>query len=144
MSLKFVISDNLVQVPAAGVASGGGTLAIPSGKTATISNTLTLTATDGSSLAVGAGGSLGSAAFLAQTAVVPVDTGWTANSTAGDKTAVLAAYTNGLDATMITALNVVSAGIGTALSAALDTIALLVKKTAALETALVANKRPNA
>lgn len=72
------------------------------------------------------------------------DTGWTANSTAGDKTAVLAAYTNGINGTMVTALNVVSAGTGDALSAALDTIALLVKKTAALETALVASKLPNA
>lgn len=72
------------------------------------------------------------------------DTGWTANSTVGDKTAILASYTNGLNGTMVTALNVVSAGTGTALSSALDTIALLVKKTAALETALVANKVPNA
>lgn len=75
---------------------------------------------------------------------LPADTGWTANSTAGDKTVVLAAYTNGIDGTMVTALNVVSAGTGTALSSALDVIALLVKKTAALETALVANVRPNA
>lgn len=92
---------------------------------------------------------LGTAATTAATAYataaqgIVADTGWTANSTVGDKTAVLAAYTNGIDATMVTALNVVSAGAGTALSAALDTIALLVKKTAALETALAASKRPN-
>lgn len=72
------------------------------------------------------------------------DTGWVANSTAGDKTAVVGAYTNGLNGTMTTALDVVSAGTGAALSAALDTVALLVKKTAALETALVAGTLPNA
>lgn len=72
------------------------------------------------------------------------DTGWTANSTAGDKTAVLAVYTNGLNGTMVAALNVVSAGTGTALSSGLDAVALLVKKVAALETALVAGLTPNA
>lgn len=47
------------------------TLTIADGKTATISNTLTLTGTDGSSLNVGGGGSLGSAAFTAATAYAP-------------------------------------------------------------------------
>lgn len=72
------------------------------------------------------------------------DTGWTGNSTAGDKTAVLAAYTNGLNGTMVTALNLVSSGTGTALSTALDAVAILVKKVAALETVLVAGRLPNA
>jgi len=75
--------------------------------------------------------------------IVP-DTGWSANSTAGDKTAVLAAYSNGVNGTMVTALNTVSSGAGTALSGGLDMVALLVKKCAALETALAAFKIPNA
>lgn len=75
---------------------------------------------------------------------LPVDTGYTGNSTAGDKTAILAAYSNGLNGTMVSALNVVSSGTGTALSSALDTIALLVKKIAALETTLAAGKLPSA
>lgn len=73
-----------------------------------------------------------------------VDSGYTANSTAGDKTTILAAYTNGVNGTMVSALNVVSTGTGTALSAGLDVVALLVKKVAALETSLAAGKLPNA
>jgi len=41
-----------------------GTISISSGKTLTASNTLTLAGTDGSTLNVGAGGTLGSAAFV--------------------------------------------------------------------------------
>lgn len=48
-----------------------GTLAIASGKTATFSNTLTIAGTDGSTLNVGAGGTLGSNAFTS-TAYAPV------------------------------------------------------------------------
>lgn len=73
-----------------------------------------------------------------------IDTGYTANSTAGDKTAQLVAYTNSLNGTMVSALNVVSTGAGTALSSGLDSIALLVKKVAALETTLASGKLPNA
>jgi len=46
----------------------GSTLAIADGKTFTASNTITLTATDGSTLAIGAGGTLGSAAYTASSA----------------------------------------------------------------------------
>lgn len=73
-----------------------------------------------------------------------VDSGWTANSTAGDKTAIIAAFTASISGTMITALNTLSAGLGTALAADEATVALLVKKVAALETVLVAGKLPNA
>ena len=45
-----------------------GSLAIVSAKTATINNTLTFSGTDGSTLNIGAGGTLGSAAFTASTA----------------------------------------------------------------------------
>jgi len=72
------------------------------------------------------------------------DTGWTANSSAGDKTAVVTDYVSTLDGTMVTALNVVSAGTGTALSSALDVVVLLRKKVQALEAALALNKLPNA
>lgn len=71
------------------------------------------------------------------------DTGWTVSSTTGDKTAVLAAYTNGVNGTMVSALNVVSSGTGTALSAALDQIVILTKELGALRTALAAGKLPD-
>lgn len=72
------------------------------------------------------------------------DTGWTGNSGAGDKTVALTNYANGLNGTMVTALNVVSGGTGTALSAGFDALVLLNKKVQALETALAAAKLPNA
>lgn len=72
------------------------------------------------------------------------DTGWTANGTAGDKTVAVQTYTNGITGTMVTALNVTSSGLGTALSALADQVAALTKKLAAHETALVAGKIPNA
>lgn len=51
----------------------GSTLTIADGKTLTASNTLTFTGTDGSTLNVGAGGTLGSAAYTASTAYeVPI------------------------------------------------------------------------
>lgn len=75
---------------------------------------------------------------------VSVDTEWTANNTAGDKTAALSSYANGVNGTMVSALNVVSSGTGTALSAGMDVLVIVVKKLAAIETALVAAKLPNA
>lgn len=50
-----------------------GTLTIASAKVFTVSNTLTLTGTDGSTLAIGAGGTLGSNAYTS-TAYVPTTT----------------------------------------------------------------------
>lgn len=73
-----------------------------------------------------------------------VDTGWSANSTAGDKTAVLTAFTNTISGPMVTALNLTSAGLGTAISGMADMLVLVVKKLAAHETALVAFKLPSA
>lgn len=75
---------------------------------------------------------------------VPVDTGYTANTATADKTAVLANYTNSFNGTMASALNVVSAGAGTAISGGLDVVVLLVKKVAALEATLASGKFPNA
>lgn len=46
----------------------GSTIAVAEGKTFTSSNTITLTATDGSTLAIGTGGTLGTAAYTATTA----------------------------------------------------------------------------
>ena len=43
---------------------GAGSVSVASGKTLTVSNTLTLAGTDGASLNVGAGGTLGTAAFV--------------------------------------------------------------------------------
>lgn len=51
--------------------SGTGTLTIANGKTLTASNTLTFAGTDGSTLNVGTGGTLGTAAFTAATAYMP-------------------------------------------------------------------------
>jgi hypothetical protein len=79
-----------------------------------------------------------------RTSVPVIDTGYSANTTTADKTVVLANYTNGLNGTMVTALNTVSTGTGTALSGGLDVVVLLVKKVAALEATLAAGKFPNA
>ena len=66
-NLKALLTDEL------GSASGKaifaeGTLAIVAGKTGTINNTLTFSGTDGSTLNIGGGGTLGSAAYTASTA----------------------------------------------------------------------------
>lgn len=75
---------------------------------------------------------------------LPVDTGYTAIAATGSKSAALTTYANGLNGTMVSALNVVSAGTGTALSTALDTIVILVQRLSALEATLAAGKLPNA
>lgn len=72
-----------------------------------------------------------------------VDSGWGTNGTSGDKTIALASYSNGLNSTMISALNVVSGGTGTALSAGFDMLVNVVKQLAAIKTVLVASKLPN-
>lgn len=63
--------------------AGTGTLTIAASKTLTVSNTLTFAGTDGSTLNVGTGGTLGSAAFTAASAYVPSGTQIT-NSLSGD------------------------------------------------------------
>jgi hypothetical protein len=63
--------------------TSGGTLTIANGKTLTASNTLILAGTDGSTLNIGTGGTLGTAAFTAATAYVPSNTQVT-NSISGD------------------------------------------------------------
>jgi hypothetical protein len=75
--------------------------------------------------------------------LLSADTGWTANSTAGDKTAALSSYSNGINSTIITALNLAAANSGTAIGALGDIVVVLVKQVAALRTALVASKLPN-
>lgn len=72
-----------------------------------------------------------------------IDSGWTANGTAGDKTAALSAYSNGINGTIVTALNLAAANSGTAISALADVVVNLVKQVAALRTALLAGKLPN-
>ncbi|MDB5926473.1 MAG: hypothetical protein JWN13_5409, partial [Betaproteobacteria bacterium] len=53
------------------ITTGTGTLTLGAGKTLTSSSTLTLTGTDGSTLNVGTGGTLGTAAYTAATAYAP-------------------------------------------------------------------------
>lgn len=53
------------------ITTSTGTLTVTNGKTLSVSNTLTLAGTDGSTLNVGAGGTLGSAAFTASSAYQP-------------------------------------------------------------------------
>lgn len=72
-----------------------------------------------------------------------VDSGWTANSTVGDKTAALSSYSNGINSTIITALNLAAANSGTAIGALGDIVVTLVKQVAAIRTALVATKLMN-
>jgi len=50
------------------------TFTLVDGKTFTVDNTITLTATDGATLAIGTGGTLGSAAYTASSAYVPSET----------------------------------------------------------------------
>lgn len=56
-----------------------GTFTLANAKTLTVSNTLTLAGTDSSTLNIGAGGTLGSAAFTASTAYVPAYSGLMTN-----------------------------------------------------------------
>lgn len=65
------------------------------------------------------------------------------NNTVGDKTAALSSYSNGLNSTIITAMNLAAANSGTTISAALDVLVVVVKQLAAIRTALVAAKIPN-
>lgn len=53
------------------ITKGTGVLTLAADKTFTASNSVTLTATDGSTLAIGAGGTLGTAAYTASTAYAP-------------------------------------------------------------------------
>lgn len=74
-----------------------------------------------------------------------LDTGWTANAGAGTKTTVVPLYAGGLiTGTMQTALNTVSAGLGTNMVTLDAQVAALTAKVAAIETALAASKFPNA
>ena len=75
--------------------------------------------------------------------LMTADTGWTANSYAGVKTASLVTYSLVINGTMSTALGVVSTGLGASLVTMDQTIQLLVQQVAALRTALVAAKLPN-
>lgn len=73
-----------------------------------------------------------------------VDTGWTANTYGGVKTAVLVTYSLVISGAMVTALNLTSSGLGTSLVTMDQTLQLLVQQVAGLRTALIAAKLPNA
>ena len=89
------------------------TLAVADGKTATISNTLTLTSTDGATLAVGGGGTLGSNAYTSTafaplasptfTGVVTFPTPWTLGATSVTSTGTQLNYLNAATGTTGTA-----------------------------------------
>ena len=64
-----------------------GTSVFASGKILTVNNTLTLSGTDGSTLAVGTGGTLGTAAYTASTAYAPSGRNITINGTTQDLSA---------------------------------------------------------
>ncbi len=89
-------------------------------------------------------GGLADIAWNGSTLPIIADTGWTANSTAGDKTVIVAAFTNGVNGTMVTALNLAYTDFGTAVAAIGTQLEVVTKKLAALETSLVAGKLPNA
>lgn len=73
------------------------------------------------------------------------DTGWTGNAGAGDKTASVPNWVSGgITGTMVTALNVTSAGLGTLMASMDSQMQAMTKKIQALETALAAGKLPNA
>lgn len=92
--------------------------------------------------------SLVQAAVLAlQQGGVFLGSGWTANASVGDKTQAIANYSgSGLNGTMVSALNVVSAGTGTALAQDEARVQELVKKVQAIEAGLATTPavRPNA
>lgn len=75
---------------------------------------------------------------------ITADVSWAANTSTGDKTAVIPDYVNGISGTMVTALNLVSTGLGTELSSLADCIVATRKKAAALQEAARTSKQPNA
>jgi hypothetical protein len=92
------------------VSATTGTLAIGGGKTLTASNTLTLAGTDGSTLAIGSGGTLGSAAYTASTVYALKannlsDLGSTAAARANLGLAAVAASGSGADLAVNTVTN---------------------------------------
>lgn len=74
-----------------------------------------------------------------------LDTGWTAAESVGSKTDSVENYSGaGIDGTMTSALNLVSAGLGDALVQDEARIKELIHQCQAMQTALVAGLRPNA
>ncbi len=74
--------------------AGTGTLTLGAGKTATISNTLTFAGTDGSTLNVGTGGTLGTAAYTASSAYETAGVALLKASNLSDLTSASTARTN--------------------------------------------------
>ena len=74
--------------------AGTGTLTLGAGKTATISNTLTFAGTDGSTLNVGTGGTLGTAAYTASSAYEAAGVALLKASNLSDLTSASTARTN--------------------------------------------------
>ena len=68
-TITGALSGNATTATSAGSVTG---LSVTAGKTLTVSNSLTLSGTDGSTLAIGTGGTLGTAAYTASSAYSPV------------------------------------------------------------------------
>jgi hypothetical protein len=110
------------------ITANSGTLAIANAKTFTASATLTLTGTDGSTLNIGAGGTLGSAAYTSAIAygtgvatALAVNIGSAGapvlfNGAGGTPSSLL--LTNGTGLPISTGLTGLGSGVGTALAAA--------------------------
>lgn len=103
------------------ITSSTGTLTIAVGKILTASNTLTLAGTDGSTLNIGAGGTLGSAAYTASTAYLA-----TANNLSDLANATTARTNLGLgtlatQSSVAIATNVTGLGTGVATALAVNT-----------------------
>lgn len=84
---------------------------------------------------------------LIQPAGLPItaDSGWTAAAATPSKTVSLPTYTSGtITGTMITALNVTSAGLGTAIGTMDSQMAALTARLSQLEATLASQKLPNA
>ena len=97
----------------------GSTLTIAEGKTFTSSNTLTLTGTDGSSLAIGTGGTLGTGAFATIANYVPTSTTVWGQALSGNITGNLTSVgtiTGTLGTTLAISVPTASTGNGTGVS----------------------------
>ena len=121
------INKNVFTTPAANV-----TWTLASGKTFTVNNTLTLSGTDGSTLNIGTGGTLGTAAYTASTAYPSVAFTTISVATQSDVVA---------DSTADTLTLVGSGGVTITTNAATDTITFNVP---AVATQLLATITPTA
>lgn len=110
--------------------ANGSTITVADGKTFTSSNTLTLTGTDNSTLAIGTGGTLGSAAYTASSSYEaalgnPAGNGYVLSSTTGGARSWIAAAGTGTVTTVsVTTANGVSGSVANATTTPAITLTL--------------------